>query len=53
MTVDDSVRSFPYQAQKAVDSVLLKALGKDATLEKYIGARFSLRDGQKPHEMHF
>lgn len=37
--------------QKAVDTAILKGL--DATLKKYLGAKFSLTSGQAPHAMKF
>ena len=37
--------------QKSVDSSILKGL--DATLKKYLGAKFSLTNGQAPHAMKF
>jgi len=39
--------------QKLVDESLLAAIKKEPTLRQYLGARFSLRKGQKPHEMKF
>ncbi|PKA60363.1 60S ribosomal protein L6 [Apostasia shenzhenica] len=40
-------------AQKAVDTPLLKAVDAVADLRAYLGARFSLKDGMKPHELKF
>ena len=37
--------------QKTVDDAILKGL--DATVKKYLGAKFSLTKGQKPHAMKF
>ncbi|CAL5026923.1 unnamed protein product [Urochloa decumbens] len=39
--------------QKAVDAALIKAIEAVPDLKTYLGARFSLRDGDKPHEMVF
>ncbi|XP_047963175.1 60S ribosomal protein L6-like [Salvia hispanica] len=39
--------------QKAVDAPLLKALEAVPDLKAYLGARFSLKAGQKPHELVF
>ncbi|CAN6276005.1 unnamed protein product [Urochloa humidicola] len=39
--------------QKSVDAVLIKAIEAVPDLKTYLGARFSLRDGDKPHEMVF
>lgn len=39
------------ELQKGVDTSILKAL--DATMKKYLGARFSLTNGQAPHNMKF
>jgi large subunit ribosomal protein L6e len=36
-----------------VDSALIKAIEAVPELKTYLGARFSLRDGDKPHEMVF
>ncbi|CAL0319650.1 unnamed protein product [Lupinus luteus] len=40
-------------AQKTVDSALLLAIQKVPDLKTYLGARFSLKSGQKPHELLF
>lgn len=40
-------------AQKAVDAGLMKAIGAVPMLRAYLGARFSLRNGDKPHLMKF
>ncbi|PKU87825.1 60S ribosomal protein L6-3 [Dendrobium catenatum] len=39
--------------QKAVDEPLLKAIDAVSDLRSYLGARFSLKDGMKPHELKF
>lgn len=39
--------------QKAVDAVLIKAIESVPDLKAYLGARFSLRDGMKPHALVF
>lgn len=39
--------------QKAVDAPLLKAIEGVPELKAYLGARFSLKAGQKPHELVF
>ncbi|KAL3641842.1 60S ribosomal protein L6 [Castilleja foliolosa] len=39
--------------QKAVDAILLKAIEAVADLKTYLGARFSLKAGMKPHELVF
>ncbi|XP_020598885.1 60S ribosomal protein L6-3-like [Phalaenopsis equestris] len=39
--------------QKAVDEPLLKAIDAVPDLRSYLGARFSLKDGMKPHELKF
>ena len=39
------------ELQKGVDTSILKGL--DATMKKYLGARFSLTNGQAPHNMKF
>ncbi|KAL2520177.1 60S ribosomal protein L6-3 [Forsythia ovata] len=39
--------------QKAVDAVLLKAIESVPELKFYLGARFSLKAGMKPHELVF
>ena len=44
---------FKKDDQKAVDAALIKAIEAVPDLKTYIGARFSLRDGDKPHEMVF
>ncbi|XP_047155047.1 60S ribosomal protein L6-like [Vigna umbellata] len=39
--------------QKSVDSALIKAIESVPDLNAYLGARFSLKDGVKPHELVF
>ena len=39
--------------QKAVDKVLLGTIKKEAHLLEYLGSSFSLRKGDRPHEMVF
>lgn len=39
--------------QKTVDAPLLKAIECVPELKAYLGARFSLKAGQKPHELVF
>ncbi|KAL0432116.1 UNVERIFIED_CONTAM: 60S ribosomal protein L6 [Sesamum latifolium] len=39
--------------QKAVDAPLLKAIEAVADLKAYLGARFTLKDDMKPHELVF
>jgi large subunit ribosomal protein L6e len=39
--------------QKSVDSVLIKAIEGVPELKAYLGARFSLKAGMKPHELVF
>lgn len=48
-----SLPDFKKDDQKAVDSALIKAIEAVPELKTYLGARFSLRDGDKPHEMVF
>ncbi|KAL0326382.1 UNVERIFIED_CONTAM: 60S ribosomal protein L6 [Sesamum radiatum] len=54
---DDKKRTpFPQQRrddQKAVDAPLLKAVESVPDLKAYLGARFSLKAGMKPHELVF
>uniref|UniRef100_A0ACD5Z1S2 Uncharacterized protein n=1 Tax=Avena sativa TaxID=4498 RepID=A0ACD5Z1S2_AVESA len=44
---------FKKDDQKAIDAELVKAIEAVPELKNYLGARFSLRDGDKPHEMTF
>ncbi|GJN27291.1 hypothetical protein PR202_gb15303 [Eleusine coracana subsp. coracana] len=44
---------FKKDDQKTLDAELLKAIEAVPDLKTYLGARFSLRDGDKPHEMVF
>jgi len=59
MSFDESVQAskslpdFKKDDQKAVDVALIKAIEAVPELKTYLGARFSLRDGDKPHEMVF
>lgn len=39
--------------QKAVDTSLLKTIEAVPDLKSYLGARFSLKAGMKPHELVF
>ncbi|CAA7043925.1 unnamed protein product [Microthlaspi erraticum] len=39
--------------QKTVDAALIKAIEAVAELKTYLGARFSLKQGMKPHELVF
>ncbi|KAI4333172.1 hypothetical protein L6164_018010 [Bauhinia variegata] len=39
--------------QKSVDAALIKAIESVPDLKTYLGARFSLKAGQKPHELAF
>ncbi|KAF3526562.1 hypothetical protein F2Q69_00050390 [Brassica cretica] len=39
--------------QKAVDAALIKAIEAVPELKTYLGARFSLKQGMKPHELVF
>ena len=39
--------------QKNVDAALIKAIESVPDLKAYLGARFSLKQGQKPHELVF
>lgn len=41
------------EAQKAVDAPLLATILKTPLLKQYLGAKFSLTKGQKPHELKF
>ncbi|GJN21456.1 hypothetical protein PR202_gb08932 [Eleusine coracana subsp. coracana] len=48
-----SLPDFKKDDQKAIDAALIKAIEAVPDLKTYLGARFSLRDGDKPHEMVF
>merc|ERR1711934_374240 len=48
-TIDEARKSL----QKSVDQVLLKNISKTPLLKQYIASKFSLKKGQKPHEMTF
>lgn len=39
--------------QKTVDTTLLKSIESVPDLKAYLGARFSLKSGMKPHELVF
>jgi len=39
--------------QKQVDDQLLKSIGSDVTMKKYLGTYFSLSSSDKPHKMVF
>ena len=39
--------------QKAVDAQLIKSIEAVPDLKTYLGARFSLKAGMKPHELVF
>lgn len=39
--------------QKSVDAQLIKSIECVPELKAYLGARFSLKDGMKPHELVF
>jgi len=39
--------------QKSVDAAILGAIGKDAMLKKYLKSKFSLSNGDVPHQMKF
>ena len=43
------------ESQKAVDGAILKNIkdSKEPLLSKYLGARFTLTNNDKPHELHF
>jgi len=44
---------FKKDDQKTIDAELIKAIEAVPELKNYLSARFSLRDGDKPHEMTF
>merc|ERR1712010_373968 len=46
-TIDESRKAL----QKSVDAALLTSISKTPMLKQYLGSRFSLKNGQKPHEM--
>jgi large subunit ribosomal protein L6e len=48
-----SLPDYKKDDQKVVDAALIKAIEAVPDLKTYLGARFSLRDGDKPHEMVF
>lgn len=47
------VNSARAEDQKSVDKALLASLKKEPFLLSYLAATFSLRNGDKPHEMVF
>jgi len=47
------VASARAQDQKAVDKALLSEIKKEKYLASYLATSFSLRNGQRPHEMKF
>jgi len=49
----EDLPQFKKDDQKALDAALIKAIEAVPDLKTYLGARFSLRDGDKPHEMVF
>jgi large subunit ribosomal protein L6e len=51
--VTKNVPQFKKDDQKTLDAELIKAIEAVPDLKTYLGARFSLRDGDKPHEMVF
>merc|ERR1711998_487333 len=48
-TIDDSRKAL----QSQVDTALVAEISKTPLLKAYIGSKFSLKNGQKPHEMIF
>ncbi|CAL9174671.1 unnamed protein product [Musa hybrid cultivar] len=55
-TEKEETKSLPQEKkddQKAVDGPLIKAIEAVPDLKAYLGARFSLRSGMKPHELVF
>ena len=51
--VTKDLPQFKKDDQKSLDAALIKAIEAVPDLKTYLGARFSLRDGDKPHEMVF
>jgi large subunit ribosomal protein L6e len=41
------------KAQASLDAAVMKAMGSDKVLKKYMKSKFALSNGQKPHEMKF
>lgn len=39
--------------QKSLDKAIISKIRKEAMLESYLASSFSLRKGDKPHEMRF
>jgi large subunit ribosomal protein L6e len=50
---DDKKKAGKKETQKQVDAQLLAAVGKEPELKKYLGARFTLSNNDKPHLMRF
>merc|ERR1711924_20604 len=48
-TIDESRKA----VQKTVDTAVLASIAKTPLLKQYLAAKFSLKKGQKPHEMTF
>merc|ERR1711959_840904 len=48
-TIDESRKAI----QKDVDAKIVAAIGRVALLKEYMSSKFSLKKGQKPHEMTF
>merc|ERR1719486_1000030 len=48
-TIDEARKTL----QKDVDAKVVAAIGKVALLKEYMSSKFSLKNGQKPHEMTF
>merc|ERR1712057_115048 len=48
-TIDESRKAL----QKTVDAALLTSISKTPMLKQYLASKFSLKNGQKPHEMTF
>merc|ERR1711959_334135 len=48
-TIDEARKTL----QKNVDAKVVAAIGKVALLKEYMSSKFSLKKGQKPHEMTF
>jgi len=48
-TIDESRKAL----QKKVDSAILSQVNKTPLLKEYLGSKFSLKNGDKPHNMNF
>merc|ERR1711966_355882 len=48
-TIDDSRKAL----QDDVDAAIVAAVGKTPLLKEYLSSKFSLKKGDKPHEMSF